>query len=389
MVSKGGSSAPAPDPNIGRAALKQAETGEAWLTFAKEAFQVSTERQAELDALTKEVTDLNLAAANEEIEFARRARERYESTFIPLEDEFIKEASEYGSKERQDAAAAEAKADVQKASADQKEQQQRSAAALGINPTSGRYAGIDRETDLNTAAASAGAQNIARQRQRDIGLGLKADVVNMGRGLPAQSAQAAGLGLSANTSTVGLNQANQQISNAATGIVAQGYSGAQAGYAGQAQTLNQQYSSQLRAWEAEQNARAQSAAGIGSAIGGIAGLFISDEDKKENKKPIKEGEALEAVKDMPVEEWQYKDGVADEGTHVGPYAQDFKRETGMGDGKTISAQDAIGITIKAVQDLDEKVEQIADAVGAQTSTPKKKTTKTAENYSQEYSGLAA
>ena len=119
----------------------------------------------------------------------------------------------------------------------------------------------------------------------------------------------------------------------------------------------------MQGWEAEQRMKAANAQGIGSAIGGIAGLFMSDEKKKENKKAIPEGEALAAVNDMPVEEWDYKDGVEDEGRHVGTYAQDFQRATGKGDGQTIPAIDAVGITMKAVQDLDDKVEKIAAAVG--------------------------
>jgi len=55
--------------------------------------------------------------------------------------------------------------------------------------------------------------------------------------------------------------------------------------------------------------------------------------------------------------------VADEGHHIGTYAQDFKQATGQGDGHTINLQDAVGLTMKAVQDLDKKVEQMAKPQG--------------------------
>ena len=63
---------------------------------------------------------------------------------------------------------------------------------------------------------------------------------------------------------------------------------------------------------------------------------------------------------MPVDEWQYKRGVADGGKqrHVGPYAEDFKRETGKGDGKTIPVVDAIGTTMGAVKELSAKVDRL-------------------------------
>lgn len=362
-MSKGGGSAPAPDPKIGEAALLQAETGVEWLNFAKDAFAISNERQAELDALTEEVTRRQLDIGDEQAGWARADRERYESDFKPLEDEFLAEAREYASPERQAAAAAEAKADVQSAAAVAKATAQREAAALGINPASGRFAGIDRAGEMGTALATAGAANAARQGVRDKGLALKADAVNLGRGLPAQSAQATALGLSANTNAVGINQATNSQYLASTGIMGQGYQGQMAGYAGQANTLQNLYNSEIDVWRTQQQIKAQNAAGIGSALGGIFGLFMSDEDVKEDKVPIEDGAALDAVNAMPVEEWTYKEGVADEGRHVGPYAQDFAEATGKGDGRTIAVQDALGITMKAVQDLDDKVERIADAVG--------------------------
>lgn len=368
-MSKGGSKAPDPDPKIGEAALLQAETGVEWLNFAKDAFAISNERQAELDALTEEVTRRQLAIGDEQAGWARADRERYETLFKPLEDEFLAEARDYASPERQAAAAAEAKADVQSGAAVAKATAQREAAAMGINPASGRFAGIDRAGEMGTALATAGAANAARQGVRDRGLALKADAVNLGRGLPAQSAQAAALGLSANAGAVGLNQATNSQFLASTGIMGQGYQGQMAGYAGQANTLQNLYNSQIDVWRTQQQLKAQNAAGIGSAIGGIFGMFMSDEDVKEDKVPLEDGAALDAVNAMPVEEWTYKDGVADEGRHVGPYAQDFAEATGKGDGRTIAVQDAIGITMKAVQDLDDKVDRIADAVG--TAAPGK------------------
>lgn len=62
---------------------------------------------------------------------------------------------------------------------------------------------------------------------------------------------------------------------------------------------------------------------------------------------------------MPVEQWKYKDGMGDGGEHIGPYAEDFQAATGKGDGATIPVVDAIGVTMKAVQELNQKVDKIA------------------------------
>ncbi len=366
--------APTPDPNIGKAALKSAELGEEWLAFAKEAFAVSEVRQADLDDLTKRVTESQIDFSETQLAFAKEDRDRYKNTFQPIEDEFIKEASEYRSPERQAEAAAEAKADVERASSEQEAQLARSNAALGINPTSGRFQGIQRAAATDTALASAGAQNQARKRQRDTGLALKSDVVNIGRGLPAQSSNAAALGLSAGAGAVGLKQGANAQYIGSTGIVDQGFGGAQSGYSSQANILNNQYRGELDAWKTQQSINAQNASGIGKGIGAIIGAlpWTSSEEKKTDKAPIEDGAALEAVNEMPVEEWTYKKGVEDEGRHVGPYAEGFKSATGLGNGISIAPQDAIGITMKAVQDLSNKVDNIADAVGSNKPPAKKK-----------------
>jgi len=397
---KSAPAAPAPDPNIGRAALMQAETGEKWLDFSKEAFATSNERQAELDALTKniserqmvlaednqslarQVTEQQIALGEEQAGYARADRQRYETVFRPVEDQFIKKATEYDSPERQAQMAAEARADVTSSAAQQREAGQREAASMGLNPNSGRFGGLTRSQDLGTALAAAGAQNTARERVRATGLALTADVANMGRGLPAQASQAAALGLqgmtagagtagaAAQTSIntmgmgVGASQQNQSLFNSSTGIMSSGFQGAMRGYAGMGDTLNRQYATQVDAWKASAMMQQQSAAGFGSAIGGLAGLFFSDKNVKEDKRELPDGAAVEAVRESPSEAWRYKPGIEDGGEHVGPYAQDFKKATGLGDGRHIKVQDMLGLHHAAIADLDRKVEAIADAVGA-------------------------
>jgi hypothetical protein len=365
-MSKGGNDAPSPDPQIGAAALKQAQTGEQWLEFAKDAYAVSTERQKGLDELSKKVTDMQLGVAGEQLTAGREARERYRNVFQPIEDQYIKEATNYGTEARQQEAAAEAKADVQSQAAASRETARREAASLGISPTSGRYAGIERAGELGTALATAGAQNTARQSVRDKALALKADVVNLGRGVPAQAAAATSLGLSAGSSAYGTGAQNQQLSMQPYNMMASGYQGAMSGYQGQGSLLAQQYGLQLDAWKAQQEMNAQNAAGFGSALGSIAGMFsfTSDKKAKKNVKGVKKGAGIKAVKAMPIKRFDYRQGRGDGGAgHVGPMADDYKRATGRGSGKVIRAQDAIGITMQAVKDVDQKVDRMAKQLG--------------------------
>ena len=362
-MGKGSSSAPAPDAKIGEAALKQAETGEAWLGFARDAFAISQDRQKELDDLTTKVTQQQLGLATDQAKWSREDRDRYNTVYKPVEDDFIKEATNYATEERQSEAAAEARADVQTAAANNRAATERANTSMGITPGSGRFAGVQAASDLGTTLAEASAANTSRQSVRDKGLALKADVVNLGKGLPAQAAAGAGGSVAASGAALGGAQGTNSQALAASTIMNAGYGGAMQGYSGQASTLNQQYGLQLEGWKTQQELKSKNAAGIGSFLGGMGGLIFSDEELKENKEEIDDGEALDALNSMPVEQWDYKEGVADEGRHVGTYAGDFQRATGKGDGHTIPVQDAIGITMKAVQDLDRKLDAAIDAIG--------------------------
>lgn len=264
--------APAPDPNIGLAAMKQAEMGEKQLDFMTKAYAEQSKRQAGIDALSAEVTRGALDTQREQAGWARQDRDRYQKTIVPLENEFISEARQYDSVGRQQARSEEAAADVLRSASDQKKAAARSNAAMGIDPRSGRYRGVEREGEVNTALAAAGARNNARNQVRQQGLALRADAINMGRGLPAQSAQAAALGLTAGNSALGSATTANDTAMGNYDLMSNGYGAAAQGYAGQASTLNSLYGNQLAGYQAQQQASANASAGLGQTIGAVAGI---------------------------------------------------------------------------------------------------------------------
>lgn len=360
MGSKGGS-VPSPDPNIGKAALKQAELGEDWLGFAREQFAQANERQAGLDELNRRVTEQQMGFMQQGADWAAQDRARYEEKFLPMEDRFIEKASQWDSPERQAKLAAEAEASVLSQSGNMRDASERRMASMGIDPRSGRYAGIDQSQDTATALAAAGAGNQAKNQVRQQGMAMEADVLNFGRGLPSQAASGAGLSLSAGGQAIQGNMGVNQMANQNAQIMGQGFGGAMQGYAGMGQGLSNLYGQQLNAWQTQQQADAANLGGIMSGLGTVAGFAMMGSSKKikKDKKKVPDGEALEAVKGMPIDYWTYKDGEGDGKRHAGTYAEDFQRETGQGDGKSIPVIDAIGITMGAIKDLDKKVDKIA------------------------------
>ncbi len=309
----GGGSAPKPDPNIGIAALKSAEVGEDYLAFMRNQADITNQ-------------------------WAQEDRARYTETFRPIEDRLIQEAERAKTPEVIGAKVDQAQADARFAAASGQAQQERRLRSMGVRPDSGRYDDSTRRAETAEALAVAGAGNIARRQAEAEGDAKLAAVANVGRGFAVNPAQ------------------SMSISN---GGMASGVNAAMQGYGQQGSLLQRDHDSRMASWQADQDR----AAGIFGAIGRVAGAaFFSDKDMKTEKEDAPG--VLEAIREMPVEKWRYKDGTGqDQDNHIGPYAQDFAKATGTGDGKTIKVQDAIGVTMGAVKELDKNVQKIGEAIG--------------------------
>lgn len=308
-----GGSAPKPDANIGVAALKSAQTGEQMLTFMKDQAAVTNKWAAE-------------------------DRSRYRDTFVPLQDQFIADAQGYDTPERRAERSSEASADVMLQAANAQGMRERNAMAMGVNPNSGRFIGAGAKAATDTALAAAGAGNLARRAVTSEGEAMRANAINLGQGLGVNPATSMGL---------------------SNGAVSAGGSAAMQGYGQQGQLLNTQYQQQLQAYESNQ--------GMLGAVGGAFGKLLGAlpmMSSKEYKTDKEDFDSLGAIRKMPVQKWTYKEGIADEGTHVGPYAEDFQAATGRGDGKSIPVIDGIGMALGAIRQLDQKIEQMSQRMAA-------------------------
>lgn len=117
-------------------------------------------------------------------------------------------------------------------------------------------------------------------------------------------------------------------------------------------SANAEQQGNLAEYQAAQQQTSGNLAGLGSILGSI---FCSHECK-ENKRPV--SQILPRIDALKVEAWDYKEGCGDEGTHIGPYAEDFQRLFGLGDGKTIPNVDLFGVLILGVQELIRRVEAL-------------------------------
>ena len=99
--------------------------------------------------------------------------------------------------------------------------------------------------------------------------------------------------------------------------------------------------------------------GLGSLVSSgatLGGMYMMCAKRfKENKRSAES--VLEKVKTLPVERWKYKVACGDGKEHIGPYAEDFAERFG-GSMDEISTVDAIGVLLKAVQELAAKVDEL-------------------------------
>lgn len=142
-----------------------------------------------LREITGQVGTEQVAALRQSIEFANRDRERFETVFKPLQDQFIAEAQAFDTPEKRAQAAAEASVDVQRAAEAQRSNAEAQLQSLGVDPSQFRSSSLLNQVAIGTAAQQAGAANAARRQVEDQGRALRADAINLGSGLPLQSQQ--------------------------------------------------------------------------------------------------------------------------------------------------------------------------------------------------------
>lgn len=101
-------------------------------------------------------------------------------------------------------------------------------------------------------------------------------------------------------------------------------------------------------------------AGTAGTIAKLASVFgLSSKEYKEGKEPIDKHEVLESLRGLPIEEWEYKSGIEDEGAdrHIGPYAEDFSSAFG-GPSDRINMVDAFGISAASIQALADRLDEL-------------------------------
>lgn len=259
------SDAPAPDPNIGKAAIANMELSKESLDFVKQIYAESAPDRATASAKANQVTDAQLRLMDQQ-EAQTQDRIDYEKdTFRPLEKQLVAEANAYDTPERRAAEAGKAMQTVGTQFDVAKQGMRRQASAAGIDPSSGNFIANVGTMGVREAATKAASGTAATNMVETTGRAMKADAAALGRGLPSAQATTAGLALTAGNSAANTAQIPANIAAQGTSMMTNGYNTAMQGNSSAGNLLLGQYNATAKAGD---NSGAMM--GVGSAIGGIA-----------------------------------------------------------------------------------------------------------------------
>lgn len=244
-------SAPKP-PDYGPIAEVNSKLGEEQMQIMREQVKWAHEQSTHMNETIDKVVAGALETDKQNRDFAKEQQDRYKKTYQPLEDQFAKEAKNYDTPARREEEAGRAISDVgQSFDADRKAAERR-LQGFGIDPSMMRAGALDTTARLAEATAKAGAGTDARRRVEDVGRSLRADTINMGRGLPSQAAAAYATSLNAgNTAGSNAQGAVQVGSGALTAPAAWGQN-AQGAYGNTINAMNSGYQNALSGYEANQ-----------------------------------------------------------------------------------------------------------------------------------------
>lgn len=266
----GGKGGKASAPDYTPVAQANKEAAEISAQIAREQLAWAREQYDRDRQLVDRVIGVMLPALESEAAAGEAERARYRQVFQPVEDTLIAEARDYATPGRMALEASRAQADVAQAFEAQRRAALANLESYGIDPSTARAGALDRVARTAQAAALAGAANNARLQTEATGRALRGEAINIGRGYPGAIAQAYQTAQNAGQGAVGAGLAATAsgANTMGTGVQWQGLSNQALGNWG-----NQVASMNNAAMQA--NAMRRSSSGIGSILGGIAGLALS------------------------------------------------------------------------------------------------------------------
>lgn len=337
----GKKSNPAP-PDYTPLANASKEAAEIMAGLGREQLDFAREQYDRSAPILQSIANQQIAAQNQQMQQAQDYYNYQRDTYRPLEQSIVADAQRFNTEAYRNELASKAAADAGRAFGIAQAQNNRAAASMGVNPNSGRFAGMQNATGLQQAAMRAQAQTAARSQAEQIGYARQLDAAGLGRGLAGASAAAYG-GATAAGSAAG--QSAQSAGQNYMGNMALGAGTIQGGLNTQVQGLSSVLNAQTNAYV---NSQDSFLGDLGGLMGGAASAYMafSDERIKENIEAV----GVDQRTALTIYEFNY---LGDEKRYRGVMAQEVEMsypdavETGE-DGYMKVRYDLLGIPFEEV-----------------------------------------
>lgn len=353
---------PESDPGIKAAAIRASKIGNDQFDFMKDEYGANKTRLAGMDQTNQGVVDSQLGMSQDSLNRSTGEWDRYKTTYQPVQDKMVSDAMTIDSAANQEKAAATAGTQVKDSFANAQAQKVRQLASMGINPNSGVSRDSLNTNAMTQAADEAVAMNNARYVVRDKGIAMRSNVAQFGQGVADQSMRLGQQAVNTGTNAVRLNNVGFDNSLKNTGVMTGAFDAATGGNKTGADILNRDYDNKMRGYEADQGAKGGMAGAIGGVVGMAGAKLLSSKKLKTGGKPVSDEKNLQGMKATAIRNWKYKKGVADEGAHVGAYAEDMQKNFGnkvAPGGKAIDVVSALGVNMSAIRGLAKQVDKLS------------------------------
>lgn len=253
--SKGGNSAPAPDPRLVEAQIRSMGIQDSVVQRIIQQSEENLPLQREQMRFGLDTARTAWEQSQQDREWSLGKRAQLDEAQRPLLDM----AKNFNYADRRNEMMSEATADITQAFDSAEGQGLRTMGRMGVNPNDGRMASMTNQNNLQEALAKASAGRKVSEAARAEGIQLQSNAVNMLSGYPSMGMQATGAGAGFGASGIG-------ITNAGAAGMNSGFNAA-AGVAGQmGQNATSMYGTQSRDYYR------QSGDSLGSTLGGIGGF---------------------------------------------------------------------------------------------------------------------
>ena len=212
------------------------------------------------------LTNENTAAAAEN-NTAVQQQQVYNSSFLPVDQQFASTAANYDTPAQANQQAGQAQADVANTFDAQKATSLAQLESYGIDPSQTRYGALDLGANISQAAATSAAGTQSRLNTQETGLNLQGEAANLGQSLQGNINSEYTVG--ANAGTAGITAANSTTNSGEQGLTAAANTSLNAASANNSATsaLNTQYTNELAGAQMEAQQSEAANAGIGSLVG--------------------------------------------------------------------------------------------------------------------------